>query len=325
MRLARFAALALALLAAPLAAEAQQRMTAHRIGYLTASASADARLLTAFREGMRALSYTEGQDFIIEVRTAEGLYERLPLLAAELVGLNVDVIVTAGVPSALAAKRATSTIPTICVGVGDPVGAGLVSNLARPGGNITGLSHFAADLSRKQVDLFKQALPTLSRIGVLYNPANPLHPQYWQETKTAAQALSVTLLRLEVHDTQGLAHAFDVVRSGRVAGLIVLSDPFFFAQQVRIAELATMSRVPAMAPYREYAEAGALLTYGPNLLDLWRRAATYVDKILKGAKPADLPVEQPTKFEFVINLKTAKALGLTIPPAVLARADEIIQ
>jgi putative ABC transport system substrate-binding protein len=274
---------------------------------------------------MRVLGSVEGRNFIIEHRAADGVYDRLPQLAAELLKANVNVIVTVGVPAALAAKRSTAATPIVAVAVGDPVGVGLVTNLARPGENVTGLSHFAMDLSGKQVDLFKQAVPSISRIGVLYNPTNALHARYWRETQTAAQVLGVTLMRLDVRDSGGLAAAFDVVRREREEGLIVLSDPLLFDKRQEITRLAAVGRLPTMSPYREYAKAGGLLAYGPSLSEIWKRAAVYVDKILKGAKPADLPVEQPTKVELVINLKTAKALGLTIPPSLLQRADEIIQ
>ena len=308
--------------AAPLAAGAQPSGKLPRIGVV---GSGRASRLVAFREGMRALGYVEGRNCVIEVRAVEGAYDRLPRVLTELIALNVDVIVTSGVPSALAAKRATTVIPIVAASVGDPVGIGLVSNLARPGGNVTAISHFAADLSGKQVDLFKQAVPGLSRIGVLYNPTNPLHPEYWRDTEMAAKALSVTLVRLVVHDLDELTRAFDVARRERANGLLVLSDPFFNDQWMRIAKTATTARLPLMSPYREYVEAGGLLSYGPNLDEILKRAVVYVDKILKGAKPGDLPVEQPTKFELLINTKTAETLGLTIPPSLLGRADRLIR
>ena len=293
-----------------------------RVGVLVSGS--ESRFLPSFREGMRALDYIEGRNYLLVVRAAEGAYDRLPGLVAELIEFKPDIIVTSGVPSALAAKRAT-TIPTIAVSVGDPVGVGLVTNLARPGGHITALSHFAADLSAKQVDVFKQAIPTLSRIAVLYNSTNPLHPRYWQETQEAAQALGVGLLRLVVRDTKELVHAIETLPRERGAGLLVLSDGFFNAQPARIAQLAKASRLPMMAPYREFVEAGGLLSYGPNLPEIYKRAAVYVDKILKGAKAGDLPVEQPTKLELIINLQTAKALGLTISASLMLRADQVIE
>ena len=315
--------LALGILVAPPAVVAQPTGKVARVGVL--SSGSESRFLAPFREGMRALDYIEGRNYVIVVRGAEGAYDRLPRLVAELIELNVDVIVTAGVPAALAAQRATTTIPIVAASVGDPVGIGLVSNLARPGGHITALSHYAADLSAKQVDVFKQAIPTLSRIGVLYNSTNPLHPGYWQETQAATQALGMMLVRLDVRDTNELVHAFDAVRVERADGLLVLSDGFFSVQSAQIAHLATANRLPMMAQYREFVEAGGLLAYGPNLPEISKRAATYVDKILQGTKAGDLPVEQPMKFELVINLKTAKELGLTIPPTLLFQADEVIK
>ena len=315
--------LALGILVAPPAAVAQPRGTVARVGVLCSGA--EARFLPPFREGIRVLDSIAGRNSVIVARAADGVYDRLPGLVAELIALNVDVIVTAGVPAALAAQRATTTIPIVAANVGDPVGIGLVSTLARPGGHITALSHYAADLSAKQVELFKQTIPTLARIVVLYNPTNPLHPGYWQETQAAAQALGLLLVRLEVRDTDELARAFDAGGLERGDGLLVLADAFFNAQAARIAQLATAHRLPMMAQYREFVEAGGLLAYGPNLPQIAKRAATYVDKILKGAKPADLPVERPMKFELVINLQAAKALSLTIPPALLERADEVIQ
>ena len=312
------------LLATPLGVGAQQSGKVARIAVLGAG-SDSLVFLARFREGMQALGYVEPGSLAIEYRTAEGVYAHLPRVAAELVELHVDIIVTVGVPPALAAKRATSTIPIIAALVGDPIGAGLVTSLARPGGNVTGISHFAADLSGKQVDIFKQAVPKLSRIGVLYNPMNALHPRYWPDTETTAKILGVALVRLDAQNSEEVAGAFDTILRVRGNGLLVLSDPFFFGQYEQIARLAAASRLPTMSAYREYAEMGGFLTYGPNLAGLTRRAAVYVDKILKGTQPGDLPVEQPTKVELVINLKTAKALGLTIPPSVLARADEVIQ
>ena len=294
---------------------------AWKVGVLCSGS--EALFLPPFQEGIHMLDPIEGRDFVIEARAADGVYDRLPGLVAELIALNVDVIVTAGIPAALAAQRAATTIPIVAANVGDPVG------LVQPGGHITALSHSAADLSAKQVELFKEAIPTLARIGVLYNRTNPLHPGYWQETQAAAQALGLLLVRLEVRDTdelaRELARAFDAGELERGDGLLVLADAFFNAQAAGIAQLATTHRLPMMAQYREFVEAGGLLAYGPNLPEIAKRAATYVDKILKGAKPADLPVDRPMKFELIINLKTAQALGITIPPALLERADEVIQ
>jgi ABC-type uncharacterized transport system substrate-binding protein len=309
--------LALGILVAPPAAVAQPRGTVARVGVLCSGS--EALFLPPFREGIRVLDSIAGRNSVIEVRAADGVYDRLPGLVAELIALKVDVIVTAGIPAALAAQRATTTIPIVASNVGDPVG------LVQPGGHIAALSHSAADLSAKQVELFKEAIPTLARIGVLYNPTNPLHPGYWQETQAAAQALGLLLVRLEVRDTDELVHAFDAGGLERGDGLLVLADAFFNAQAAGIAQLATTHRLPMMAQYREFVEAGGLLAYGPNLPEIAKRAATYVDKILKGAKPADLPVDRPMKFELIINLKTAQALGINIPQALLDRADEVIQ
>ena len=318
----------LSLLTAPLTAAAPPTGKVARVGVL--SGGSDVRVfasqvLAPFREGMRALDYSEGRHYVIVGRTAAGAYDRLPSLVAELIELHVDVIVTFGVPAALAAQRATTTIPIVAANVGDPVGAGLVTNLARPGGHITALSHYAADLSAKQIEVFKHTIPPLARLVVLYNPANPLHPRYWQETQAAAQALGLLLVRLEVRDPNALVHAFDVVRLERGDGLLVLSDGVFITQAERIAYLATTHRLPMMAQYREHVEAGGLLAYGPNLQEIAKRAATYVDKILTGTKAGDLPVEQPMQFELVVNLKAAKALGLTIPATLLFQATEVIQ
>ena len=290
---------------------------AWKVGVLCSGSAA--LFLPPFQEGIHMLDPIEGRDFVIEARAADGVYDRLPGLVAELIALNVDVIVTAGIPAALAAQRAATTIPIVAANVGDPVG------LVQPGGHITALSHYAADLSAKQVEVFKQTIPTLARIGVLYNPTNPLHPGYWQETQVAAPALGLLLVRLEVRDTNELVHAFDAGGLERGDGLLVLSDAFFNAQAARIAHLATAHRLPMMAQYREFVEAGGLLAYGPNLSEIAKRAATYVDKILKGTKAGDLPVEQPMQFELVMNLKAAKALSLTIPPALLFQATEVIQ
>ena len=317
----RAALIILLLLAVPDGAAAQAGRLP-RVGVLVSGS--ESRFLPSLREGMRALDYIEGRNYLLVVRAAEGGYDRLPRLVAELIELKPDIIVTSGVPSALAAKRAT-TIPIVAASVGDPVGAGLVTNLARPGGHITALSHFAADLSAKQVDVFKQAIPTLSQIAALYNSTNPLHPGYWRETHEAAQSLRIGLLRLVVRDTNELVHAIETLPRDREYGLLVLSDGFFNAQPARIAQLAKAGRLPMMAPYREFVEAGGLLSYGPNLPEIYKRAAVYVDKILKGTKAGDLPVEQPTKLELIVNLQTAKALGLTIPAALLLRADQVIE
>jgi putative ABC transport system substrate-binding protein len=318
--------LVLGLLAAPFAAEAQQPAKVPRIGYLSVLSPTDnPHLLEAFRQGLRELGYVEGQNIAIEYRFAEGRPERLPALAAELVRLKVDVIVTAAPPAPEAAKQATSTIPIVVANTGDPVAEGLVASLARPGGNITGLSSISPEVVGKQLELFKEVAPKVSRVAVLQNPNNHAHPSVLRQAEGAARALGVQLHILQARTPPEIDAAFAAMRSQRAGGVLVLRDSLFFAQRTQIVALAAKSRLPAVYGIREEAEAGGLMSYGANLAANYRRAATYVDKILKGAKPADLPVEQPTRFELVINGKTAKALGLTIPQSVLIRADQIIQ
>jgi putative ABC transport system substrate-binding protein len=274
---------------------------------------------------MRALGYVEGQNLVLEYRGAEGQYERFPDLAAELVRLKVDVIVTGSTPGALAAKEATQTIPIVMAAIGDAVGSGLVASLARPGSNITGLSVLDPELVGKQLEFLKEVLPTVSRVAVLWNPAHPAHPLMVRAVDVAAQGLGVQLHLVEARGPDAFDSAFAAMTSAHAGALLVLGDRMFYQHLRRLAELAAMSHLPAISKTREFVEAGGLLCYGASLLDSWRRVATYVDKILKGAKPADLPVEQPMKFELVINLKTAKALGITIPPTLLFQADEVIR
>ena len=325
-RLPLIVTLALGTLLAPLAADAQQAGKVARIGYVgVSSASAVPHADEAFRHGLRDLGYVEGQNIAIEYRWAEGQLDRLPDLAAELVRLKVDVIVASSTPTALAAKNATRTIPIVFVTAGDPVGSGLVAGIARPGGNITGLSLLAPEIVAKQLQLLKEAVPQASRVAVLSNPANPYTALMVKETEAAARSLGMWVQLLGVRGADAFDSAFSAVTKGRASALFVLFDPFLFAHRTRIAEFANKNRLPAMYPHREYAETGGLMAYGADIRDNFRRAATYVHKILTGTKPADLPVEQPTKFELVINLKTAKALGLTIPQSVLIRADEVIQ
>jgi putative tryptophan/tyrosine transport system substrate-binding protein len=314
------------LLAAPVAAEAQQAGKVPRIGFLTTpSSTAAAYYLEAFREGLRELGYVEGKTIAIEYRFAEGRAERLPALAAELVRLKVDVIVTGGPPAPEEAKQATSTIPIVFAVAGDPVGEGLVASLARPGGNITGLASIAAEVVGKQLELLKEVVPKVSRVAVLLNPSHSAHPLMARQAEGAARALGVQLHILQAGSPAEIDAAFAAMRSQRVGGVLVLRGSLFLAQRTQIAALAAKSRLPAVYGTREEAEAGGLMAYGASLPLLYRRAATYVDRILKGAKPGDLPVEQPTIFELVINLKTAKVLGLTIPQSLLARADKVIQ
>ena len=318
--------LALGLLASPLVADAQQAGKVARIGVLAQGSSTDApHIGEAFRQGLRDLGYVEGQNIVIEYRWAEGRAERLPDLAVELVNLKVDVIVAGGTPAPLAAKHATRTIPIVMGGAGDPVGTGLVASLARPGGNVTGLSTLTPELGRKRLQLLKEVVPGVSRVAVLWNAANPYAVLNMRETEAAARTLGVQVQSLEVRGPDDFESALPAAIRGRAGALIVVDDPLTLTYRVRIVDFAARNRLPAMYGFREYAEAGGLMAFGASLADLGRRAATYVDKILKGAKPADLPVEQPTKFELVINLKTAKALGLTIPQSVLLRADQIIE
>ncbi len=315
---------ALALLAAPHAAAAQQPRVP-RIGFLSPS-SAASPTLEAFRQGLRELGYLEGQSIAIESRWAEGRYERLPDLATELVRLNVDIILATNTAATLAAKRATTTIPIVVGAAGaDPVKDGLVASLARPGGNVTGLSLLARELNGKRLQLLKEAIPGLSRVAVLWNPNNVTSAPSLKDTEAAARSLALRLQPLEVRGPNELDGAFQAATMGRARALLAVPDPMFLVHRTRIADLALKTRLPMMAAETGFAHAGGLMVYGPNIPDNFRRAATYVDKILKGAKPADLPVEQPTRFEFVINLKTAKALGLTFPPSIMVRADQVIQ
>jgi ABC-type uncharacterized transport system substrate-binding protein len=317
---------ALGLLVVTCAVGAQPSSTVHRIGFLwNASPSFSHQFLEAFRHGLSERGYVEGEHFTIENRYAEGHPERLPSLAAELVGLQVAVIVTSGSRAIQAVKDATSAIPIVMAVSGAPVETGFVTSLARPDGNLTGLSLFAPELSGKRLELLKDTVPALSHVAVLANPANPVTAAELRETQHAAQALQVQLHVVEVRGPQELDSAFTALRRMRADALVVLIDPLFISQRTRMVELTATHRLPAIYGFREDAEAGALMAYGPNFPDLFRRAATYVDKILKGAKPADLPVEQPTKYELVLNLKTAQVLGLTFPPHLLVLADKAIQ
>ncbi len=283
------------------------------------------RRLQAFRQGLRELGYVEGQNIAIEFRWAEGKYDRLPGLAAELVRLKVNVIVAGGASAIQAAKQATETIPIVMVSVSDPVAAGFVASLARPGGNITGSSLMLPDLVGKQLELLKEVVPKLSRVAFLGNPANPTYAPLLRHGQDAARASGVRLQPLEARDLSEIDKAFAAITTERADAVIVLADTILVNHRTRIADHAVRRRLPTMFGVSEHAEAGGLLVYGPSLSDGFRRAATYVDKIRKGAAPADLPVEQPAKFELVINVKTAKALGLTIPPALLQRADQVIE
>ena len=298
------------------------------IGFLSAAPLPSIKpRVEAFRQGLRELGYVEQQNVAVEWRSAEGALDRLPALAAELVRLKVDVIVAAGgEPPAVAARNATRTIPIVMVNVGDPVGTGLVSSLGRPGGNVTGLSTTAGpEIYGKQLALLKEALPPVSRVAFLSNPANTFSVLAVKEAQAAAGRLGITLQLVEARDPGQLESALTEAVKGHAGALLVVQDPMFFAHRKRLADLAARSRLPTMHGILEHVEAGGFMAYASNRLDLFRRAAGYADKILKGAKPGDLPIEQPTKFELVINLKTAKTLGLTIPPSVLARVDEVVQ
>jgi len=315
------------LLAAPLAAEAQPVATVPRIGYLALNPTANPHLHEAFRQGLRDLGYVEGRNVVIESRDAEGKPERLPALAAELVALKVDVLVAQPTVAALAAKQATRTLP-IVFPVADPVSSGLVTSLARPGGNLTGLSILAPEMVGKGLELLKQAVPGVSRVAVLWDPGafpERTAKDMRKEVKVAARALGVRLQFIEARGPDDFDRAFSEMTRARAGALTVLGGSMLFSERKRLVDLAAKNRLPAVYPWREGVDAGGLMAYGPNVADLFRRAATYVDKILKGAKPGDLPIEQPTKFELVINLKTAKALGLTIPRSLLQRADQVIE
>jgi ABC-type uncharacterized transport system substrate-binding protein len=311
-----------------LAARAQQVGKVPRIAYLSPGSALPGPLAyrDEFQRGLHELGYVEGRNIVIEYRFADGRFDRLAALAAELVPLNVDVIVSVVTQASLAAKNATRTIPIVIVSVGDPVGAGLVASLARPGANVTGNSGMTPDVVGKSLGLLKQTVPEVSPMAVLWNPDNVVYQgQILRETELAARALGIQLQMFGARAPDEFDQTFAAITSARAASLLVLADPIFSAYTARIAEFAEKSRLPAMYGLREHAAAGGLMAYGPNYADLYRRAASYVDKILKGAKPADLPVEQPTKFEFVINLRAAKTLGLTIPPGVLAIADDVIE
>jgi putative ABC transport system substrate-binding protein len=307
-------------------AEAQQPAKVPRIGVISqGSLSSTARNIKAFREGLRDLGYVEGQNITIEYRYAEGVDERFPNLADELVQLKINVIVANSTPATQAAKNATRTIPIVMINVSDPVGTGLVASLAHPGGNVTGLSNLNSDLGGKQLELLKEAFPKVSRVAILWDPGNAGNATWLEDMKVTAGPLRITLQPLEVHGPDDLERALLAIKKEHADALSVLANAVTNTNRARIADFAAKSRLPAMYPNNLSVETGGLMSYGPNPADLYRRAATYVDKILKGAKPADLPVEQPTKFELIINLKAAKQIDLTIPPNVLVRADRVIK
>jgi putative ABC transport system substrate-binding protein len=313
------------LLAAPLGAEAQQAGKVWRIGVLSPGPSTGPFSSTHLQQSLRELGYVDGVNLAVEWRNAEGKTERFDDLAADLVRLRVDVIIAIVPGATLAAKRSTASIPIVMVNTPDPVQLGLVVSLGRPGGNVTGTTTLSADLSSKQLELLKEAVPRAVRIAVLWNPNNPWHPLALKGAETAARSLAVLLQVLEARRAEEFDSAFEAMTRKRAGAVLVLADPLTAFHRTRLAELAIKRHLPAMFGTRAYAEAGGLMSYWAHQADLDRRVASYVDRILKGAKPADLPIEQPTKFELVINLRTAKALGLTIPPSLLGRADDVIQ
>ena len=306
----------------PLAARGQQLKAISRIGVLWPNPPAS---FEPIRQGLRDLGYAEGRNINFEFRWAEGRLDQLPALGAELVALHVDLIITLAPPATLAAKSASQTIPIVFVGIGDPLASGLVSSLAHPGGNLTGTTRMLSEMSVKHVELLKQAVPSLSRLAVLFNPGNSSHEPALKAVATTAQALSVQVRPFQVRGPVEIDAVFAAVRSERADGVLFLADPIFFIHLKRMTELVNSEHLPAIANFVEFPKLGGLMGYAPSIPDEFRHAARHIDKILRGAKPGDLPVEQPTKFELVINLKTAKALGLTVPPALLARADEVIE
>jgi putative ABC transport system substrate-binding protein len=310
----------------PLAARAQPPGKIHTIGLLLFSAGSEAvTVIAPFLDALRELGWIEGKNVVIESRYAENRIERLPELAADLVRRNVDVIVAFGTPPPLAAKQATTTIPIVMAAAGDPVGSGLVASLAQPGGNVTGMSVMAPDLGGKRLELLKEVLPWLDRVAVLWNAANPYAAIVFKETQAAGRILGVKNQSLEVRGPDDFDGVFEAARQQRPEALITVEDPLTIVHRKRIVDFAAGQQLPALYGLREFVMAGGLMSYGASLADVFRRAAGYVDKILKGAKPADLPVQQPTKFELMINLKSAKALGLVFPITLLARADEVIE
>jgi putative tryptophan/tyrosine transport system substrate-binding protein len=306
----------------PLTASAQQQGKIVTIGILAIEPWPP---IDTFRRALHDLGYIEGKNVRFEYRYARGDNERLPELANNLVGLNVDVILTWGTDAALAAKQATTTIPIVMGTIGDPLGIGIVTNLAHPGGNVTGFSSRAAELEAKRLQLLKELVPGLSRVAILFNPTNHYMPLALQSAQRGAQTLDVTLAMYEVHDTTTLDAAFVTLTKDRPDALMIPADTFLVSQRSRIAQFAIENKLPSVYSFREYIEAGGLIAYTPNYYDLFRRAASYVDKILKGTKPGELPIEQPTRFLLLVNLQTARALGLTVPPRLLARADKVIE
>jgi putative ABC transport system substrate-binding protein len=314
-----------AALTLPHATLAQSATEIPRVGWIVGSPLQTVKhVYEAFRQGLRDLGYVEGQTIALEPRSADGHMERMPGLVDELIRLKVDVLVVTNSPAALAAKKATRTIPIVMFAP-DPVGQGLVTSLARPGGNVTGLSYYSVELHSKRLEIMKQLVPGLTRVAVLKNPLVKAHAIFWQELKAAAQKLGMALQPIDVRGPEDFELAFATATRANAQALLAFDDPLTIGYRSRIVDLAASSHLPAIYGFREFADAGGLITYGADFVDLFRRSATYVDKILKGAKPADLPIEQPTKFELVINLKAAKALGLSVPPLLLAQADDVIE
>jgi putative ABC transport system substrate-binding protein len=318
-------ALGAAWLCVPLASLAQQKpVKVYRVGILFAGSSNPRGLGQSLRAEMGGLGYVEGKNLVIEERFAEGKYDRLPQLAADLVGLKVDVLVASGTPATLAAKNATSTIPIVMAGVGDAVASGLISSLARPGGNITGMTIYSPELVAKRLELIKEALPHIRRVAAILNPVNPAQERSWQAIETAARALKVEVSKYELRAAQEFETAFASMARDRIDALVLPVDTLFTASSRALADLAAKYRLPAIGP-SQMSETGLLMSYGVLLSQTNRRIAYFVDRIVKGTKPADLPVELPTRFEFVVNLRTAKTLGITLPAAILARADRVIE
>ena len=318
--------LAVSLVVAPLAAQAPRAGQVYRIGVLERTSMAvNAANFDAFRQGLREFGYIEGQNVVIDYRYTEGGDDRLADLATELVRLQVDLILTRGTPATLAAKQATGTIPVVMAASGDPLGTGLVASLARPGGNVTGLSAFVRDLQGKRVELLREMVPGIARVAGLFNMSNPALPLEWQEVERAARALGIQPQLLDVRTPEDLWRAFEAAITQRADALVVGIDGLTQRHRRQLADLAAQHRLPAIYAGKEFVDAGGLISYGVSYADLYYRAASFVHKIFKGTKPADLPVEQPTKFELVINLKTAKELGLTLPPSILFQADEVIR
>jgi putative ABC transport system substrate-binding protein len=318
--------LATLLLAFVHVSEAQQPGKVPRIGFLgNSTAALEANLIAPFREGLRNLGYVEGKNIVIEWRWAEGKYERFPSLIAELIASKVEVIVTAGTPATVALKKATTTLPLVMIAVGDPVGTGLIASLAHPGGNLTGLTSISPELDGKRLELLREVVPKISHVAVLWNPTSPLQVVAERETQAAAQAMGIKVLSLGVQAQEQFDDAFATIRRERPGALLVLADRLFLHHRARIMDFATKHRLPGVHAYVELVEAGGLMSYGPSYAGMHRRAAYFVDRILKGSKPADLPVEAPAKFELVVNLKAAKQIGLTIPQSVLYRADKVIR